>query len=258
MRRLFHDIREGKPAERDGALEVLLKNHIKLVIKISHFYKNQGLPLKDLIAEGNIGLLKAVDKFDLEKGVKFSTYATFWIKHAIRRALSNHGRTIRVPCQTAENIRKVKSARRRMANELGREPTRLELAEDVGLSEKVVRRLILEEITVCSLNAPIDQEGTTSLEENISNDDRNPEEILMRKESLDHLEELIGQLDERENKILRMRFGLDVANPKTLEYISERIGLSRERVRQILRESLRKLRRLIKVESGERRVPTAV
>ena len=224
----------------------LIRSNLRLVVKIAHDFKGLGLPLLDLISEGNIGLMKAVEKFDPTKGAKFSSYAAWWIKQAMRRALANQSRTIRIPVQSAGKINRIKSARSELAERLGREPTDAEIADQLDVSRRTVAGLKSAELRSVSLSDPL-QAGEESRFEEIIADQSvpTPDQLLGRIESLERLRELIDQLDEREAAVLKLRFGLDGQPPKTLEDVSQQVGRTRERVRQIQNHALAKLKHLL-------------
>ncbi|MCH2174345.1 MAG: sigma-70 family RNA polymerase sigma factor [Lentisphaeria bacterium] len=233
-------------AGSEQARAKLIQANLRLVVKIAHDFKGLGLPLLDLISEGNIGLMKAVEKFDPEKGAKFSSYAAWWIKQSMRRALSNQSRTIRIPVQSAGKINKIKGARLALSEELGREPTDTEIANHLEFSERTVASLRLAELRTFSLQDPI-QQGEESMYQDIipDNNATTPDLMISDLEMLRQLKGLIHKLDDRERLILVMRFGLDGARAKTLEEVSKIIGRTRERVRQIQNQALIKLRRYI-------------
>jgi RNA polymerase primary sigma factor len=235
----------------DEARSTLIKANLRLVVKIAHDFKGLGLPLLDLISEGNIGLMRAVEKFDPAKGAKFSSYAAWWIKQSMRRALANQSRTIRIPVQSAGKINKIKSVRMRLTEELGREPTDAEIAEHLDFSERTVAGLRLADLRTFSLHDPIQQGEDGEFQDIIP--DRGamtPDRILGDVESVDRLLDLIMELEPRERMILKMRFGLDGSRPKTLEEVSQQIGRTRERVRQIQNQALNKLRGMLADEAG--------
>jgi len=235
----------------DEARSTLIKANLRLVVKIAHDFKGLGLPLLDLISEGNIGLMRAVEKFDPAKGAKFSSYAAWWIKQSMRRALANQSRTIRIPVQSAGKINKIKSVRMKLAEKLGREPTDAEIAEHLAYSERTVAGLRLADLRTFSLHDPIQQGEDGEFQDIIP--DRGamtPDRILGDVESVKRLISLLGELDIRERMILQMRFGLDGKRPKTLEEVSQEIGRTRERVRQIQNQALTKLRALLADEAS--------
>ena len=235
-----------------NARRKLIQSNLRLVVKIAHDFKGLGLPLVDLISEGNIGLMKAVEKFDPSKGAKFSSYAAWWIKQSMRRALSNQSRTIRIPVQSAGKINKIKIARMKMSEELGREPTDNEVADRLDFSERTVASLRLAELRTFSLQDPI-QTGENSVFQDIIPDygASTPDEALCGMEMLKRLKSLVNKLDPRERLILILRFGLDGDRPKTLEEVSKKIGRTRERVRQIQNLALKKLKKYIDEEFPE-------
>ena len=230
----------------DEARAKLIRSNLRLVVKIAHDFKGLGLPLLDLISEGNIGLMRAVEKFDPSKGAKLSSYAAWWIKQSMRRALANQARTIRIPVQSASKIGKIQAARTRMLEKLGREPTDKEIAGEVNLTERTVTGLRLGKTTTISLHDPI-QHGEDGEFRDIIPDDKttSPDEIVQDEETLQHMLRLTDRLDERERTILTLRFGLNGERPRTLEEVSQTIGRTRERVRQIQNQALEKLRAMI-------------
>lgn len=237
--------------EHDDARATLIQANLRLVVKIAHDFKGLGLPLLDLISEGNIGLMRAVEKFDPAKGAKFSSYAAWWIKQSMRRALANQSRTIRIPVQSAGKINKIKSVRMKLTEELGREPTDAEIAGHLDFSERTVAGLRLADLRTFSLHDPIQQGEDGEFQDIIP--DRGamtPDRILGDVESVDRLMDLLLDLDNRERMILKMRFGLDGSRPRTLEEVSQQIGRTRERVRQIQNQALSKLRTMLADEAG--------
>ena len=244
-------IHSGSETSHDEARSTLIKANLRLVVKIAHDFKGLGLPLLDLISEGNLGLMRAVEKFDPIKGAKFSSYAAWWIKQSMRRALANQSRTIRIPVQSAGKINKIKSVRMKLTEELGREPTDSEIAEHLDFSERTVAGLRLADLRTFSLHDPI-QQGEEGEFQDIIPDRRamTPEQILGDVESVGRLLTLLNELEDRERLILKMRFGLDGYRARTLEEVSQAIGRTRERVRQIQNQALVKLRQLLADESG--------
>ncbi len=235
----------------EEARATLIKANLRLVVKIAHDFKGLGLPLLDLISEGNIGLMRAVEKFDPAKGAKFSSYAAWWIKQSMRRALANQSRTIRIPVQSAGKINKIKSVRMKLTEELGRDPTDAEIAEHLDFSERTVAGLRLADLRTFSLHDPIQQGEEGEFQDIIP--DRHamtPDQILGDVESVYRLMDLLEKLEDRERKILEMRFGLRGNRPLTLEEVSQEIGRTRERVRQIQNQALSKLKSLLVDEAG--------
>src|SRR5271166_6099681 len=235
-------IKKGDSAARAW----MIKANLRLVVKIAHDYLNLGLPFLDLISEGNIGLMKAVERFDPAKGGKLSTYGAWWIKQSIKRALANQSKTIRLPLHLADKIYRLKRASLQMSEELGREPTDEELAEEIGISGGKVSRLRTVSIRPASLDAPISDDDSTAFDEIVGDEEaQTPFELLRDKNLRDELSELVEVLDDRERKIIFHRFGLDGGKPKTLEEIGKIFGVTRERIRQLQDIALAKLRRAL-------------
>ena len=248
---LANDIHGSDDCRHEDARTTLIKANLRLVVKIAHDFKGLGLPLLDLISEGNIGLMRAVEKFDPAKGAKFSSYAAWWIKQSMRRALANQSRTIRIPVQSAGKINKIKTVRMRLAEELGRDPSDAEIADKLNFSERTVAGLRLADLRTISLNDPIQQGEEGEFQDIIP--DRHaqtPDQIIGDVESVFRLMDLLDKLDERERRILEMRFGLRGGRALTLEEVSQEIGRTRERVRQIQNQALTKLKQLLVDESG--------
>ncbi len=224
----------------------LIRSNLRLVVKIAHDFKGLGLPLLDLISEGNIGLMRAVEKFDPSKGAKLSSYAAWWIKQSMRRALANQARTIRIPVQSASKICKIQAAKVKLSEQLGRDPTDKEIADEVKLTERTVTGLRLGKTTTISLHDPI-QHGEDGEFRDIIPDDKStaPDEVVQDEETLNHMLLLTEKLDVRERRILELRFGLNGERPKTLEEVSQSIGRTRERVRQIQNQALDKLKSML-------------
>jgi len=228
------------------ARAMMIRANLRLVVKIAHDYNNLGLPLLDLISEGNIGLMKAVERFDPAKGGKLSTYAAWWIKQSIKRALANQSKTIRLPVHLVDKISKMRRVALQMSEELGREPTDDELAEEVGMASAKVSQLKTVSIRPASLDAPISDDDTTEFGEIVGDEEAlTPFEHLRDQNLRDEVAELISVLDEREKKIIFSRFGLDGGKPKTLEEVGRKFGVTRERIRQLQNIALMKLRRAL-------------
>ena len=237
--------------DHDEARATLIEANLRLVVKIAHDFKGLGLPLLDLISEGNIGLMRAVEKFDPSKGAKFSSYAAWWIKQSMRRALANQSRVIRIPVQSAGKINKIKSVKMKLAEQLGREPTDDEIAANLGFSGRTVTGLRLADLRTFSLHDPIQQGEDGEFQDIIPDQGAmTPDRILGDEESVHRLLSLLSQLEDRERLILQLRFGLDGKRPKTLEEVSQEIHRTRERVRQIQNQALAKLRAMLADEAG--------
>ena len=228
------------------ARALMIKANLRLVVKIAHDYVNVGLPLLDLVSEGNIGLMKAVGRFDPAKGGKLSTYAAWWIKQSIKRALANQSKTIRLPVHLVDKISKMRRVSLQMGEELGREPTDDELAEEIGISGRKVSQLKTVSIRPASLDAPISDDDSTEFGEIVGDQDaRTPFELLRDKNLRDGVSELLEVLDDRERRIILQRFGLDGGKPRTLEEVGQKFGVTRERIRQLQNTALAKLRRAL-------------
>src|ERR1700736_2013008 len=235
-------IRQGDSAARDR----MISANLRLVVTIAHDYANLGLPLLDLISEGNIGLTKAVERFDPAKGAKLSTYAMWWIKQSIKRALANQGKTIRLPVHLVDKVAKVRRVSLQMSEELGREPTDDELGEEIGIAGEKVARLKSLGTRPASIDGPIGDDDSTEFGEVIGDEEaQTPFELLRDKNLLDEMDGLLDVLDKREQKIISQRFGLDGGKPKTLEDVGKNFGVTRERIRQLQNIALAKLRRAL-------------
>jgi RNA polymerase primary sigma factor len=234
-----------KKGDRE-AETLMIKANLRLVVKIARDYANLGLPSLDLISEGNIGLMKAVERFDPAMGGKLSTYAAWWIKQAIKRALANQSKTIRLPVHLVDKISKIRRASLQMSDELGREPTDDELAQEIGISRSKVSQLKTVSIRPASLDAPISHDDSTELGETVGDEGaQTPFELLRDKNLRDEVSDLFEVLDDRERKIIVQRFGLDGGKPKTLEEVGKKFGVTRERIRQVQNIALAKLRRAL-------------
>jgi RNA polymerase primary sigma factor len=228
------------------AREQMIKANLRLVVKIARDYEGIGLPLLDLISEGNIGLMKAVERFDPSKGGKLSTYGSWWIKQSIKRALANQSKTIRLPVHLVDKISKMRRTAMRMQEELGREPTDEELGQELGISSLRVAQMRMASIRPASLDAPISDEDSNNFAEVVQDESADtPYEQLEEKTVTKMLQEMVKTLDPREATILRARFGLDGGPEKTLEEVGAKFGVTRERVRQVQNIALRKLRKMI-------------
>jgi len=228
------------------AREHMIKANLRLVVKIARDYEGIGLPLLDLISEGNIGLMKAVERFDPKKGGKLSTYGSWWIKQSIKRALANQSKTIRLPVHLVDKISRMRRMSMRLQEDLGREPTDEELAAELGTTAARVSQMRTASIRPASLDAPVGDEDSNNFSEMVE-DERaiNPYDELEDKTVINMLQDMVKHLDEREATILRYRFGLDGGTEKTLEEVGAKFGVTRERVRQIQNLALRKLRKMI-------------
>ena len=225
------------------ALEKLTKANLRFVVSVAKQYQNQGLSLPDLINEGNLGLIKAVDKFDYHKGYKFSTYATWWIRQAITRAIADQARTIRIPVHMVETINKLVRVNRQLLQELGREPRPDEISEEMGISEEKVREIIKIAQEPVSLETPIGEEEDSHLGDFIPDDDAPaPDSMATYAMLKKQLTEVLDTLTPREEKVVRLRFGLDDGKTRTLEDVGKEFNVTRERIRQIEAKALRKLR----------------
>ena len=224
----------------------LIQANLRLVVKIAHDFKGLGLPLSDLIAEGNIGLMRAVEKFDPIKGAKFSSYAAWWIKQAMRRGLANQSRTIRIPVQSAGKINKIRNARILLKEKFNREATEEEIATHLDLNRRTVKSLNSVCGSTVSLQAKL-QEGEEGEIQNLVADAKAKTslEVMEEKEQLTYIKKFMDQLKDREKLVLELRFGLDSGRPQTLEKVSQAINRTRERVRQIQNQSLKKIRKIM-------------
>jgi len=239
---LAADIHSGDKKTHDEAKSKIIRANLRLVVKIANEFMNRGLSKHDLISEGNIGLMTAAEKFDPSKGAKFSTYSTWWIKQAMRRAIAEQSRTIRIPVQSVGKINKIKRVQREMQAESGKIPTNKEIAERLDLSPRTVRELRHASLNTSSLNEPIVNGESGEMQDFISDKpELSPDNVLGDLESLKHLYVLVERLCEREKQVLKMRFGLDGNPVMTLENVGVAVGCTRERVRQIQNKAIKKL-----------------
>ncbi len=230
----------------EEARQRMVKANLRLVVKIAHDYSRYGLPLLDLISEGNIGLMKAVERFDPAKGGKVSTYAAWWIKQSIKRALANQSKTIRLPAHLVDKIAKMRRASHKLAEDLGRDPNPEELAVALDVAPAVITHWQTVSMRPTSLDAPIGDSDSSDFSEIIGDvNARSPFEDLSDSQLREEVELLLNHLDDREREILIHRFGLHEANVETLEVVGKRFNITRERVRQIQNSAVRKMRDML-------------
>lgn len=247
---LARRIQKGEKKARD----IMIESNLRLVVKIAHDYKDFGLPVLDLISEGNIGLIKAVERFDPDKGGKLSTYASWWIKQSIKRALANQSKTIRLPVHLVDKIARMRKMATALTEEFGREPSDQELAEELEMPVHKVSHLKFVSKRPSSLNAPVGNDGNNTEFGELVGDENTPSpyDNLQEKSQLGDLREMVEGLETREAEIIRLRFGLNGETPLTLEEVGTLFEITRERVRQLQNIALSKMRKIMAAKEHQR------
>lgn len=249
-KRLARKIQKGD----DEARGKMIQANLRLVVKIAQDYSGYGLPLVDLISEGNIGLMKAVERYDPERGTKFSTYAAWWIKQGIKRALANQSKTIRLPVHLVDKLARMRRLTAQLTEELGREPSNKELSDELGISVRKIAQMKRVSMRPASLNAMVGEDAGTEMGDLIKDEAAlTPIDLLSDDSLRTTLRKVLPVLDDREQKILRARFPMDDKRPLTLEEIGAKMGLTRERIRQLQNSGLKKLKAEIdKIEKPQK------
>ncbi|KOU43054.1 MULTISPECIES: sigma-70 family RNA polymerase sigma factor [Streptomyces] len=236
---------EALAAEGERAKEVFIRSNLRLVVAVARRYPRSGLPLLDLIQEGNAGLVRAVEKFDYTKGFKFSTYATWWIRQAITRSIADQSRTIRLPVHLVEELGRIRRIQREFNRENGRDPEHAEIAAELDTTEKRVGDVLDWARDPVSLNMSVDDEGDTQFGDLLEDTSAiSPEQSVLSLLRSEELEDLLGKLDQRTASIIKMRYGIDDGRERTLTEVGKQHGLTRERIRQIEKHALLELKRM--------------